>query len=204
MSEHKLRFRHLLLAAVAGIALVAGACSSDSEGSKSDSSDKSETTDTAKDSDQATDTTGEADNPTSDEGASADFSATVSEALAAIEGSSDPCELYSAVGAISSVGNPETKEQTQQATEFYVAMLNKMADTSSDPALADTLRAGASEFEEYARSVDFDPKKMDLNGDGPDLANSDALDEAMNTYANTEFSNCEIPGVPGPEVTTGQ
>jgi hypothetical protein len=195
---HDLRFRHLLLATLVGVALVAGACSNDSE--ESDSSDKTAEADTSKDSDQPD----EADDSGSDEGPSADFSATVAEAMTAIEASSDPCELYTAVGALASVGNPETQEQTKQATDFYVAMLNKMAETSSDPAVADTLRSGASEFEEYAKSVDYDPEKMDLNGSGPDFESAAALDEAMNAYGQTEFVDCEIPGAPGPEVTTGE
>ena len=202
MRRHDLRFRHLLLAALAGVALVAGACSDDS--GKSDSSDTTEKADTSNGEDQSSDPSDGTDGSGSDEGPSADFSATVSEAMTAIEESSDPCELYTAVGALASVGNPETKEETKQATDFYVAMLNKMAETSSDPAVADTLRNGASDFEEYAKSVDYDPEKMDLNGTGPQFENSEALDEAMNAYGQTEFSECEIPGAPAPEVTTGE
>lgn len=203
MRTRDLRFRHLLLATLAGIALVASACTDDSDDSKSDSGDKSAEGVTTTSSEQTTDTSADTSDPGSDEGAGADFSATVSEAMTAIKDSSDPCDLYTAVTALSAVGNPETKQETKQATEFYVTMLNKMADTSSDPALADTLRSGASEFEDYAKSVDYDPEKMDLNGNGPKLENAEALDAAMNTYGQTEFSHCEIPGGLGPEVTTG-
>lgn len=202
MHRHDLRFRHLLLAALAGVALVAGACSDDSE--KSDSSDTTEKTDSSNGEDQPSDPSDGTDDSGSDQGSTADFSATVSEAMTAIEESSDPCELYNAVGALASVGNPETTEETKQATDFYVAMLNKMADTSSDPAVADTLRSGAKDFDDYARSVDYDPEKMDLDGSGPQFENSEALDAAMNTYGQTEFSECDIPGAPTPEVTAGE
>lgn len=195
MRTHDLRLRHLLLAALAGIALVAGACTDDSEGSKSDSDEKSETTDAGKDSEESTDSTEAPDETVPDDTApqeppSADFNETVEGAIAAIEDASDACELYDATSALQSVGNPETQEQTKLASEFYVAMLNKMAETSSDPEIAETLRTGAAEFEEFAQSADYDPEKMDLAGEGPDFESADALDEAMNTYAETEFVDC--------------
>lgn len=205
MRTHDLRLRHLLLVALAGIALVAGACSDDSDGSKSDSDKKTDTTESTKDSGESTestepsegsDTTEATDDSVPEEGASADFEQKVNEAMAAIEDVSEPCELYEATMALSSVGNPETKEQTRLAAEFYVAMLNKMAETSSDKDVAETLRTGAAEFEDFAKNADYDPEKMDLAGEGPDLESSDALDEAMNTYAETEFTECMNPGVP--------
>lgn len=197
MRMNDLRFRHLLLACLAGVALVAGACSDDSDQSKSDSDDKTETTDAKKDSEESPDATDDSapdestpDDTAPEEGASADFEEKVSTAKTAIEGAKDPCDLYEATMTLSTVGNPETQEQTKLASELYVAMLRTMAETSSDPKVAETLSTGADEFEQFAQDADFDPEKMDLAGEGPDLESSAALDEAMNSYAETEFTAC--------------
>lgn len=202
MRMNDLRFRHLLLACLAGVALVAGACSDDTEGSKSDSDDKTESTDAKKDSEESPDATDDSapddsapdestpDDTAPEEGASADFEEKVSTAKTAIEGAKDPCDLYEATMTLSTVGNPETQEQTKLASELYVAMLNKMAETSSDEKVAETLSTGADEFEQFAQDADFDPEKMDLAGEGPDLESSAALDQAMNSYAETEFTAC--------------
>lgn len=197
MRTHDLRFRHLLLVCLAGVALVAGACSDDSEGSKSDSDDKTETTDAKKDSEESADATDDSatddtapDDTAPEDGPSADFEEKVTTAKTAIEDAKDPCDLYEATMTLSTVGNPETQEQTKLASELYVAMLRKMADTSSDPKVAETLSAGADDFEQFAQDADFDPEKMDLAGDGPDVENAEALDEAMNSYAETEFAAC--------------
>ncbi len=173
------------MAVLSALVLVAGACSKDSDGG--DTAPKKDTSSTTADSTEAP-------------GASPDFSETVAAAQKAIDGAKDSCELYVAVSALSTVGNPETKDQTRKAVDFYVAMLNKMADTSSDAANAEILRTGATEFEAFAKKVDYDPEKMDLSGTGPDIKDADKLDAAMNSYATTEFANCEIPGtstIPG-------
>lgn len=196
----------LLLVVIMGLALVAGACTDED----SSSSDKDSEAETAKgDEDQGSTTTkgdegdesdqGDSQGDGSDPGASADFSEVVAKATTEVEGAKDACELYAAVGSLATVGNPETKDQTKEAADFYVVMLNKMAETSSDPEIANTLKTGAKEFDEYAKSVDYDPEKMNLAGTGPQMDSAEALDEAMNTYAETEFRDCTPPEGMAPE-----
>lgn len=193
MQSRRFRIPSLLLALLAALALVAGACTDDGDGdangddsSESDSnSESSESGDG--DSGESTDESG-----TEDEAATGDFSEQVGAAMSELESAEDACGLYGAVSTLGvSVGNPETKDEVKLAADFYVAMLNKMADTSSDPATADTLRAGASDFRAYAESVDYDPEQMDLDGAGPQIDNAEEVDAAMNTYAETEFLQCE-------------
>ncbi|MFV0318716.1 MAG: hypothetical protein ACK5O2_17360 [Microthrixaceae bacterium] len=185
----------ILLALLAALSLVAGACTKDNATADKGDSDTEQNSNTNDDDsssgEDSSDEDTSGDDATQPE-PTGDFSETVSGAMAELEGATDACELYGAVATIgTTVGNPTTKEEVKAASDFYVAMLDKMAETSSDPATADTLREGAKNFGEFAASVDYDPEKMDLNGAGPAIENSEELDTAMNSYAETEFLTCE-------------
>ncbi len=193
MQSRRIRIPSLLLALLAALALVAGACTDDGDGdsggdesSESDSSSESSGSGDGDSGESTDETTPEDEVPTGD------FSEQVNAAMSELESAEDACGLYGAVSTLGvSVGNPETKDEVKLAVDFYVAMLNKMADTSSDPAIADTLRTGASDFQAYAESVDYNPEEMDLDGAGPQIENAEEVDAAMNTYAENEFLQCE-------------
>lgn len=211
MATRKFRFLHILLAALAGFALVAGACTSDD--SSGDASDDNASDDAASEKDDEAATAGgeESSEPDGDsaqpedEGTDADFSATVAEASRQVQESDDACALYEAVAVLATVGNPESPEETRAAVDFYVVLLEKMAETSSEDATSEALRKGAENFKAYAESVDYDPDKMDIDGAGPQFEGSEALDTAMAEYQETEFADCDIPGMPttGEDDTTG-
>lgn len=196
MRSRRFRVTSTLLALLAAFALVAGACSSDKDDSSDGGDTKSDDSGSANDSDPNS-TDGGGDTDTSDEGdgenvPTGDFSEIVDAAIAEVNNAADACDLYGAVSTLStSVGNPTTKDEVELAVGFYVAMLTKMSETSSNPDTAATLKTGAADFQAYAESVDYDPEKMDLDGAGPDVANSQELDTAMNDYATTEFLECE-------------
>ena len=81
---------------------------------------------------------------------------------------------------------------------YYVLLLNKMADTSSDPQVAETLRSGASTFEDYAKSVDYDADALDLNGAGPDYEGAADTEAAMDQWLNAELTACVDPSLSVP------
>ena len=202
MRSPRIRVMSALLAMFAAFALVAGACTSD----KSDSGDGDDNDSaSAEDSGSSDDTdSGDTDSTDTDSAPSGDFNETVSAAIADVNNAADACDLYSAVATLSAVGNPTTQDEVKQAVEFYVAMLNKMSETSSDPDIAATLKTGATDFQAYAESVDYDPEQMDLNGAGPDMENSAELNAAMDEYGATEFVKCEdlaglVPGAADPD-----
>ncbi|MEZ5237893.1 MAG: hypothetical protein R2716_02690 [Microthrixaceae bacterium] len=198
MRTDKFRLMRVLGVLLATFALVASACTDDNGDGGDGGSDENQS---SAESDSGTDNGGDSGDAgqdsgdSSDEGAqTGDFSSTVAEVSSQVEAAEDACDLYSAVAVLATVGNPETAEETRQAVDFYVLLVNKMADTSSDEATAAALRTGAEQFQAYAESVDYDPEQMDLNGMGPQFEGSSELNNAMNEYGNTEFLDCEIPG----------
>lgn len=194
MTTDKSRLLRLLAIMFAAVALVAGACSDDDgdsgdDGTEEDSGSEDTGGDEGTDAEDGSTEGGEGEE--GEDAPTADFSTTVAEASTQVEQAADACELYSAVAVLGTVGNPETAEETREAVDFYVLLVNKMADTSSDEANAEALRTGGQQFQAYAESVDFDPEQMDLAGMGPQFDGADELNEAMNTYGNTEFVDCE-------------
>ncbi|MCB1272685.1 MAG: hypothetical protein KDB31_14785 [Microthrixaceae bacterium] len=195
MNTEKTRLMRILAVLLATFALVAGACTDDKSSDGDSSSDDSEQ-DSGSGEDSGTDSGDVEEDSGSEEGegsgSGGDFIEVVAEATEDVQNAGDPCDLYSAVAVLATVGNPETVEETRAAVDFYVVLVNKMADTSSDPANAEALRTGAEQFEAYAKSVDYDPEQMDLAGMGPQFEGSEQLNVAMNEYGNTEFEECDL------------
>lgn len=195
-----------LVALLASLALLAGACSNDGEKSDSTtttaSDEESDSTTTAADEesgqgDQGTDPAEDG----TDSTAGGDFETQVAAATKELEAAEDPCAVFDAVGTLSQTPDPTTADEVRSAVDYYVALLNKMADTSSDPALADTFRTGATEFADYAESVDYDPAKMDLSGEGPDLPSMEAVNTAFDTYFQSSMADCMPDGLEAPTST---
>ncbi len=200
MRSPRIRVMSALLAMFAAFALVAGACTSD----KSDSGDGDDNDSaSAEDSGSSDDTdSGDTDSTDTDSAPSGDFNETVSAAIADVNNAADACDLYSAVATLSAVGNPTTQDEVKQAVEFYVAMLNKMSETSSDPDIAATLKTGAADFQAYAESVDYDPEQMDLSGPVPTWRTPRGSTPQWTSTAPRSSSSARIPAGLVPERPT--
>lgn len=174
-----------LLATLAVVALIAGACGSDNNSAGSSKKDKDSTTSTtAKGSDNKSDST----ESTAPKGE--DFTSGIQTAMKQLESASSPCDVYEVFNTVQNVNPPKTKEETKLASEYYEKLLMTAANTASDPATAKTLKEGATKFAEYAKSVDYDPKKMDFEGSGPQFDGADAMQSAMQTYSSKDLMPC--------------
>ncbi len=184
------RILTMLLALFATVALIAGACSNDEKSSEKDAEpDKAEDAgDTA-----ATD---DADSPKDDSDASGeDFTTTIEQAKAQLNEATEACDVFDAVGMVTDVSGPESSDDVRAATDYYVLLLTKMGETSSDPQVAETLDAGATQFRAYAESVSYDPEALDLNGEGPDYPGAAETEAAMDQWLNAELTGCMDPSL---------
>lgn len=202
--HHFPRARTSLAVALASLALLAGACGGDDEGGEfSAKTTTTEKSDAGKATDEESSTTAAPDDGgETTTTAAADFNEGVDAATKALESAEDPCDVFDALTNIAAVGDPTSREETEKATKFVVLMLRKMAETTSDPALATTLEEGATAYEEFGEKNDYDPGAMNLSGDGPDIPEAEAIDTAMNTYSETEMASCmdsaeSVPGSSG-------
>ncbi len=185
-----LRVLFALLAMLGAVAVIGTACTDDKS---SDDTSKDDDANTAKDADQSTETSDSSSDSSdagSDSGSSADFTAAVEAANKSLDAATDACGVVEATNELVSVGDPSTTDEVKAAVQWYVAFLNKAADTSSDAATADQLRTSAKAFQDYAESVDYDPDTMDLGGDGPDYPEAAATEAALNQWYETEYAAC--------------
>lgn len=187
----------VFIAALASLALVASACGDDK------ASDKSTTTTTAKKSSTTTSAKSSTDGTDSTDTtvAAADFDTAVTKANESLKSAKGPCDVVNALEAISNVSNPTTQAQVKAASEFYVLLANTMASTTDDSAEAAKLKAGADAFEKYAKSVDYDPAKMDLSGEGPQFAEAKSMQDAMSSFMQTQMTSCAQTGDTGASTT---
>ena len=181
----------LLLLALAALVLVAGACTDDKESDTSDSGDSSQ--------DSADATEGGDSDSDSDSGLAGnegdnlpegDFDEVVTAATAELKDAGDACEVFDVLNGMTVVGNPETEQETETASKFFVELTRKMSELSSDPELADRLATAADNYDEYAQSVGYDPEKMDLNGAGPNYEGAAGDEAAMDEWFESELENC--------------
>ena len=171
--RHRVRTLLALFVAVAAVLAVGTACGGDD--------------DEAGDAGAPAD--GSGDGEGQDDG-DADFVTTVTAAQDALAGATDPCEVADALNDVAATGNPEAPEEIELAVEYYVTLLNAMADTGSDPAVAEALRSGAEGFAAFAAENDNDLEALDLSGDGPDYPEAAATEAAINDWVNAELAAC--------------
>ena len=161
-----------LVVAVAAVLAVGAACGGD---------------DDAGDANAPADGSGEGEGQ--DEG-DADFVESVTAAQETLEAAADPCDVADALNDVAATGNPESPEEIELAVAYYVTLLNTMADTGSDPAVAEALRSGARGFAAFAAENDNDLEALDLSGDGPDYPEAEATEAAINEWVNAELAAC--------------
>lgn len=177
------RLLFTLLAVFAALGLVTGACSSDEQSQEQQDEAQS---------------TGETDGSDETDDSSADFATTLQEAQGALEEATDACDVFDAVSLVAQVDGPVSSDDARAATEYYLTLLTKMGETSSDPQAAETLAKGAEEFRKYAESVDYDSEALDLNGAGPAYPGAEETEAAMDQWLNTELTACVNPSLSVP------
>lgn len=172
LRRHRARALLALVVAVAALLALGSACSGDDE---------------AADDNAPADGSGEGEGQDDGE---AEFVDTVTAAQDALEGAKDPCDVADALNEVAATANPETPEEIDLAVSYYVTLLNTMADTGSDPAVAEALRSGAEGFAAFAADNDNDLEALDLSGDGPDYPEAAATEAAISEWVNAELAAC--------------
>jgi hypothetical protein len=196
-----------------GISTSLAACSDDdkkddksttTEDAKGD--DKAEAGDSSTDSTDPTESTEPTD--TTDEAApvtvtDAEFTEALKPAVDALNAAKEPCDVVNAVSQLAAMPDPTGDQQNREAVEFLVLIVQKAADTTTDPAEAESLRSSAQALSDYAESVNYSTEKLDIAGEGPDIPEWDSLNEAMSTYFDTHAQECMPTGATdGTDATT--
>ncbi|MGI9577975.1 MAG: hypothetical protein ACR2OH_07240 [Microthrixaceae bacterium] len=168
-----LRFRACRVGLVAGLALVIGACNDSGTANPEDDSN----------------------NHTNDNSAGSDSEGTGEETtgtpgdISALEASTTACEVLANMGAAFANNQPTTTEEVRADVDAFVLMVNKMAETTSDPALADRLRAGAENHRQFAEDVNYDPAVMDPT-EQPDYPGAEADAAAISEWFGADAATC--------------
>jgi hypothetical protein len=184
------------------LGLGATACSGDEKADTSTTTEKpaeAATDDT--ESTESTDTTVAPDDTTPVTVTDEEFTTALQPALDQLEAAQGPCDVITAVSALSEMPDPNGTEQNRQAVEFLVLVVNKAADTTSDPAQAEVLRSSGQALSDYAASVGYAAEKLDFSGQGPDIPEWDDLNVAMNAYFESHQQEC-APSNPTDDSTT--
>jgi hypothetical protein len=197
------RFLLLVLAALAGLALVAGACSdsgksenSGDSGSAEDSSGSGDSSGTGSDG-SGSGESGES----STEGSESGGADPVDTAAARqqLEEATTSCEVLESMETLFGTEDPSTVEEVRTFVDTFVTLVNKMAETAADPALAGQLETTAENLRKFAEDNGYEPAAMNFSGQ-PDYPGVEEDFAAVDQWYQSEIGNCvpEVGTAPTP------
>lgn len=184
----------LLVALLAALALVAGACSDDDSGKGKDDDRSTSTTEKESDSKGSDGKESDGEESEGEEGTEepqefGEAMTDLSERLRNAGG--DRCELLQIYMGMGTTTSPETPEEVQKAVTFTTDWLIAMAESlpPEQAADAEVLRNTAEQFQEEARSLDYDPEKMAETS--PNSFQSQEFQNAMTTVVRGLATECD-------------
>jgi len=205
------RFLLLALAAlVACLALVAGACNDSGKSETSNESDSSDSSDPGNsEADEDPTETGSADSDSGDSGSDdtstdgADSAATdpadADAAKKQLEAATPSCEVLDSMESLFGTEDPTTTEEVKAFVDTFVTLVNKMAETAADPALAGQLETTAENLRKFAEDNGYEPAAMNFSGQ-PDYPGVEEDFAAVDQWYQSEIGNCvpEVGTAPTP------
>lgn len=110
-----------------------------------------------------------------------------------LETATSSCEVVDSLNALFSGGTPTNAEDAREFVDTYVTLVEKMAETTSDATLAESLRTVATNLRQFGEAVEYDPARLNLEGQ-PDYEGAVEDFAAVETWVRSEADNC-LPDV---------
>ena len=197
------RFLLMVLATLAGLALVAGACNDSGKSENSGDSESAEDSTGSEDSSGTGSDGSEAgeSGESSTEGSESGGTDPVDTAAARqqLEAATTSCEVLESMVTLFGTEDPSTVEEARTFVDTFVTLVNKMAETAADPALASQLETTAENLRKFAEDNGYEPGAMDFSGQ-PDYPGVEEDFAAVDQWYQSEIGNCvpEVGTAPTP------
>lgn len=197
------RFLLMVLAALAGLALVAGACNDSGKSENSGDSESAEDSNGSGDSSgTGSDGSGSGESgESSTEGSESDATDPVDTDAARqqLEAATTSCEVLESMETLFGTEDPSTVEEARTFVDTFVTLVNKMAETAADPALAGQLETTAENLRKFAEDNGYEPAAMNFSGQ-PDYPGVEEDFAAVDQWYQSEIGNCvpEVGTAPTP------
>ncbi len=197
------RFLLMVLAALASLALVAGACNDSGKSENSGDSESAEDSNGSGDSSgTGSDGSGSGESgESSTEGSESDATDPVDTDAARqqLEAATTSCEVLESMETLFGTEDPSTVEEARTFVDTFVTLVNKMAETAADPALAGQLETTAENLRKFAEDNGYEPAAMNFSGQ-PDYPGVEEDFAAVDQWYQSEIGNCvpEVGTAPTP------
>ena len=191
------RFLLMALAALAGLALVAGACNDSGSSENSEDSESAEDStgssgaDTGSDGEDSSEAGSEGSGEASTDGSESDATDPVDTDAARqqLEAATTSCEVLESMETLFGTEDPSTVEEARTFVDTFVTLVDKMAETTEDPALAGQLETTADNLRKFAEDNDYEPSAMNFSGQ-PDYPGVEEDFAAVDQWYQSEIGNC--------------